>query len=131
MAKTEHNCKDAHCALHGSLSTHGRSFVGTVINSKMQRTANVEWARTRTIHKFERTATERSRVKAHNPDCLSAKKGDLVKIQECKPLSKTKTFVITEILGQNIAYLARERLLEEAKMPVKKEEKEEAVEAEQ
>lgn len=123
MTKTENKCGDAHCAVHGSLSTHGRTFTGTVINSKMQRTATVEWSRTRTIHKFERTATERSRVKAHNPDCLSAKKGDIVRIQECKPLSKTKTFVITEILGQNIAYLARERLLAEAKKPVKEEDK--------
>lgn len=121
MAKTETSCTDAHCAVHGSLSTHGRTFTGTVINSKMQRTATVEWSRTRTIHKFERTATERSRVKAHNPECLNAKKGDIVKIEECKPLSKTKTFVITEVLGQNIAYLARERLLAEAKMPVKEE----------
>ena len=125
MAKTETTCTDAHCALHGSLSTHGRTFEGTVINSKMQRTATVEWSRTRTIHKFERTATERSRVKAHNPDCINAKKGDIVTLQECKPLSKTKTFVITAVLGKNISYLARERLLEEAKMPVKKEETDE------
>lgn len=113
-------CTDAHCALHGSVKTHGRTFVGTVIESKMQRTATVEWPRTRYIHKYERTATERSRVKAHNPDCLSAKKGDLVKIQESRPLSKTKTFVILEILGQNRSFMAREELLEEAKQKTEK-----------
>jgi small subunit ribosomal protein S17 len=114
-------CTDAHCALHGSVKTHGRTFTGTVIESKMQKTATVEWPRTRYIQKYERTATTRSRVKAHNPSCLEAKKGDIVTIKECRPLSKTKTFVITEILGQNRSFMAREELFQEAKMPVKKE----------
>ena len=126
---TDNKCTDAHCSNHGSVRTHGRTFVGTVIEAKMQRTATVEWPRSRFIHKYERTATTRSRVKAHNPDCLTAKKGDLVKIQECRPLSKTKTFVIIEILGQNRSYMAREQLLQEAKMPEKVEKKESAKEA--
>ena len=126
---TDKKCTDQHCAIHGTVKTHGRTFVGTVIESKMQRTATVEWPRSRFIHKYERTATTRSRVKAHNPDCLTAKKGDLVKIQECRPLSKTKTFVIIEILGQNRSYMAREQLLQEAKMPEKKEAKESVKEA--
>ncbi len=121
MATT--NCTDAHCAKHGSVKTHGRTFVGTVIDSKMQRTATIEWPRTMFIHKYERTATLRSRIKAHNPDCISAKKGDIVRIQECRPLSKTKTFVILEVTGQNQSFMAREELLMEAKQrPVEKKE---------
>ncbi|MBI4145373.1 30S ribosomal protein S17 [Candidatus Woesearchaeota archaeon] len=113
------NCTDQHCPHHGSVKTHGRAFVGTVIEAKMQKTATIEWPRTRYLPKYERTATERSRVKAHNPGCIDAKKGDIVRIQECRPLSKTKTFTITEVLGQNRTFLAREELLEEAKMPEK------------
>lgn len=124
---TDKTCMDKQCPHHGSVRTHGRTFVGTVIEAKMQKTATVEWPRTRYIQKYERTATERSRVKAHNPSCIEAKKGDIVKIQECRPLSKTKTFVIVEVQGQNRTFMAREELLQEAKMPVKKEEvKEEA-----
>jgi len=108
-------------AREDSIRTHGRIFVGTVIEAKMQKTATVEWPRTRYIQKYERTATERSRVKAHNPDSISAKKGDIVKIQECRPLSKTKKFIIIEVLGQNRSFMAREELLQEAKMPEKKE----------
>ena len=100
-----------------SVRTHGRVFVGTVIEAKMQKTATVEWTRTRYVQKYERTATDRSRVKAHNPESINAKKGDIVRIQECRPLSKTKTFVILEILGQNRTFMAREELLQEAKMP--------------
>lgn len=114
-------CTDKQCPHHGSVRTHGRTFVGTVIEAKMQKTATVEWPRTRYLPKYERTATERSRVKAHNPGCIEAKKGDIVKIQECRPLSKTKTFVIVEVQGQNRAFMAREELLQEAKMPEKKE----------
>ena len=129
MAKTKDTtkdteCTDGHCPHHGSVKTRGRSFVGTVIESKMQKTATVEWRRTRAIPKYERTATERSRVKAHNPGCLNATKGAIVKITECRPLSKTKTFVITDVIGQDTMFLAREELLEQAKMPEKKEETE-------
>jgi hypothetical protein len=34
---------------------------------------------------------------------------------ECRPVSKTKKFVIVEKLGRDIAFLAREELLEAAK----------------
>lgn len=35
----------------------------------------------------------------HNPDCVNAKEGEVVKIMECRPLSKTKNFVIIQKLG--------------------------------
>ena len=122
MAK-ETKCTDGHCPIHGSLKTRGRSFVGTIVESRMQKTATVEWQRTRAIPKYERTATERTRVKAHNPGCISAAKGAIVRIKECRPLSKTKNFVITELLGENTMYLARKDLLEQARMPDREEEK--------
>jgi small subunit ribosomal protein S17 len=34
---------------------------------------------------------------AHNPPCINAKEGDVVKIAECRPLSKTKKFVVIEV----------------------------------
>ena len=71
---------------------------------------------------FARGNAERSRVKAHNPACINAKKGAIVRIKECRPVSKTKNFVITEVLGHDIQYLAREELLQQAKMPEKEEE---------
>ena len=37
-----------------------------------------------------------SRITAHNPPCIDAKTGDKVKIAECRPLSKTKNFVVVE-----------------------------------
>ena len=34
----------------------------------------------------------------YNPQCVDAKKGDIVKIAECRPLSKTKAFVVIEVM---------------------------------
>jgi len=41
---------------------------------------------------------KRSRVAAHNPVCINAKIGDKVRIAECRPISKTKAFVIIEVM---------------------------------
>ena len=41
---------------------------------------------------------EKTKVVAYNPECIHAREGDIVKIMECRPLSKTKSFVVIEIL---------------------------------
>lgn len=115
-------CKDKHCPIHGSLKTRGRTFVGTVTEAKMQGTAKVEWTYRHFLPKFERYETRRSSIKAHNPACIDAKKGSLVKLMECRKLSKTKSFVIIQALGQNLTFMAKEELMKEAKMPEQVEE---------
>src|SRR3989344_5457977 len=37
-----------------------------------------------------------SKIQVHIPDSIEVKEGDIVKIAECRPLSKTKHFVIIE-----------------------------------
>jgi small subunit ribosomal protein S17 len=107
-------CNDQHCVIHGKLKVRGRTFVGTVIKSKMQKTVNVEWPRKKFLPKFERYLATRSRVKAHNPSCLNVQEGDIVKIQECRPLSKTKYFVVTEKMGTDVLFREKEELKKEA-----------------
>lgn len=92
------SCNDSKCAFHGDVKVRGRLFVGNVVSSAMQKTAIVEWPRISLVRKYERYLMKRSRVKAHNPDCINAKKGDKVKIGESRKLSKTKNFVILEVL---------------------------------
>ncbi len=81
-----------------SLSTRGRTFVGVVISDKMTRTVTVQWEKRKYIPKYERYEKSRTKVKAHNPDEINAQKGDVVKIKETRPLSKTKNFIVTEII---------------------------------
>lgn len=116
----EEKCKDVHCPVHGSLSLRGRSFVATVVHARMQRSATVEWETNRLIPKYERYARIRTKIKVHNPDCIGAKKGDIVHIRECKPLSKTKHFVIVKKVGEDILFTEKEALLEESRVKTKK-----------
>ncbi|MCP3681143.1 MAG: 30S ribosomal protein S17 [bacterium] len=89
-------CEDPNCPFHGSIAIRGRSFVGTVISAKMTKTVSIEFERKYFVKKYERFEKRRSRIKAHNPDCIAAEEGDIVKIKECKPLSKTKKFIVIE-----------------------------------
>jgi small subunit ribosomal protein S17 len=85
----------------GAVKVRGRVFTGTVTSDKMQKTATVEWPRRKFNKKYERFEVRRTRVKAHNPESINAKVGDTVKIAETRPLSKTKTFVIIEVLKRH------------------------------
>ncbi len=80
----------------GSLRTHGRIFKGIVKAARMQKTITVEWNRLFYIKKYERYEKKRSKVKAHVPENIEVKEGDTVKIMECRPISKTKHFVVIE-----------------------------------
>ena len=78
---------------------HGRTFEGTVTSDKMMDTVTVEWDRRRYVPKYQRYEKRSSKVKAHNPKEINAKTGDRVRIRETRPISKTKNFVVVEILG--------------------------------
>src|SRR3989338_2409613 len=93
-------CNDINCPEHGRLKTKGATFYGSVISDKMNKTVTVQWPRKIYIPKYERYQIRLSKIKAHNPPCINAKMGDYVKIKETRPLSKTKNFVVEEILGQ-------------------------------
>ena len=123
VEKNKGKCSDRNCPFHGSLRCRGNIFVGTVISARMHRTAKIEWARQKFDKKYERYEKKRSRLMAHNPECINAKEGDVVKVSECRPLSKTKNFVITKIIGQERLFLEKEaRMAESKKIIVEKKE---------
>jgi small subunit ribosomal protein S17 len=108
-------CSDKNCPFHGNLTVRGRVFAGMVTSDKMSKTVTVSWGRRVYVPKYERYEKRRSKAKAHNPDCIDAKKGDLVRIAETKPLAKTKHFVVIEILGkQSKEQVLKEELLQES-----------------
>jgi ribosomal protein uS17 len=74
--------------------THGRTFTGIVVGDKMHRTVTVQWERRHFVPKYQRYERRYTKVKAHNPDEIDAKKGDTVTIMETRPISKTKSFVV-------------------------------------
>ncbi len=81
------------------MSIRGKTFTGKVVSAKMHKTVVVEWERRVLIPKFERYEKRKSKVKAHNPESINAKEGDLVEIKETRPLSKTKNFVVVKVVS--------------------------------
>lgn len=108
---------------NNSVSLRGRTFRGVVIADAMQKTVTVEWERRKHVPKYERYEKKRTRIKAHNPENINAKKGDLVEIQECRPMSKTKSFVIVKKVGEERLFAEREQALEASKVKKKAPEK--------
>jgi small subunit ribosomal protein S17 len=90
-------CQDRECPWHGSLAVRGKVLDGHVKASKSHNTAVVEWAYHRFIPKYQRYQRGKSTVAVHNPPCMKAREGDKVLIAECKPISKTKHFVIVKV----------------------------------
>lgn len=114
-------CEDKNCPFHGSLRVRGRQFAGVVVSAKMHSTATVEWTRLQYIPKYERYEKRKSKIKAHNPKCVGAVEGDLVNVVGCRPLSKTKNFVVIQKLGRERLFTERMEAAEEAKVTKEKE----------
>jgi len=104
-----------------SIRTRGRTFTGIVLEARMQSTATVEWPRRKYVQKYERYERKRTRIKAHNPKEIDAKKGDIVKVEECRPISKTKHFIIIEKIGHEKLFEANQEMMEAAKVKQEKE----------
>ncbi len=90
------SCDDRFCPFHGTLSVRGQILNGVVISSKMNKSAIVQREVKRFIPKYERYEKRTHNYAVHNPPCLNVQRGDLVKIMECRPLSKSKSFVVIE-----------------------------------
>ncbi|MFH0956987.1 MAG: 30S ribosomal protein S17 [Candidatus Aenigmatarchaeota archaeon] len=88
------SCEDQNCPWHGSLPVRGRIFEGNVVSAKSHLTVVVERKYPYFIPKYQSYERRKSRITAHNPTCIAAKEGDAVTVAECRPLSKTKAFVV-------------------------------------
>ncbi len=89
-------CDDLLCPFHSNLSVRGRILEGIVVRDNMQKTVIINRDYYHFIPKYLRYERRHSRTAAHNPPCIAAKNGDMVKIMECRPLSKSVSFVIVE-----------------------------------
>lgn len=92
----EKECADEKCPFHGKLSVRGQTIEGVVVSTRAQKTAIVEKQYMHYLPKYERYERRHSRIIAYNPECISAKEGEKVLIAECRPLSKTKHFVVVQ-----------------------------------
>ncbi len=86
-------CDDPNCPYHGTLRIRGRIITGKVIKADASNVL-VERGYLHYVPKYERYERRRSRIRAHKPPCMDVEVGDTVRIGECRPISKTKRFVV-------------------------------------
>jgi len=98
VKEPESKCSDVKCPFHGELKVRGRVLTGVVVSDRAKATVAVKREFLRFLEKFERYEKRATKLQAHNPICIGAKLNDVVKIAECKPLSKTKHFVVVEVM---------------------------------
>ena len=77
---------------------NGRMMVGKVVSDKMQKTIVVLVERTVRHPKYGKILRRRSKIHAHDENQV-CKIGNTVKIQECRPLSKMKSWVLVEVIS--------------------------------
>ena len=94
----DRTCNDKKCPFHGDLKLHGRTFSGIITKVDLNKSATIEFNHFHYIPKFERYEKRITRIRAHNPSCISAKVGDYATIVETRKISKTKNFVIVEVI---------------------------------
>ena len=94
---TIEDCKDKNCHIHGNLKTRGRAFEGTVIK-KFPNRITIEFERMIYSRKYERYYKSKTKLHAKLTKCMEKyfDVGDLIKIQETRPLSKIIHFVVVD-----------------------------------
>ena len=78
-----------------------RALVGTVTSDKMDKTVVVTVERTTRHPLYGKVIKVNKKYKAHNEENV-AKLGDVVRIRECRPISKDKKFFVEEIIERAI-----------------------------
>jgi small subunit ribosomal protein S17 len=71
--------------------------VGTVVSNKMDKTVVVAVENRSPHPKYGKTIVKTRRFKAHDEENV-CQEGDRVRIQETRPLSKTKRWIVSEII---------------------------------
>jgi len=86
---------------------HRKERVGEVLSNKMTKTIVVRVERRFPHPRFKKVVTQYAKFYAHD-EKAEAKVGDRVRIQECRPLSKTKRWRLVQIVerGGDVAPVA-------------------------
>lgn len=79
---------------------HKKERVGEVISNKMTKTIVVRVERRFPHPQYKKVITQYNKFYAHD-EKSEAKVGDRVRIQECRPLSKTKRWRLVEVVERN------------------------------
>ena len=90
-------CTDKHCPFHGHLSVRGKLFAGKVVSAKAKNTIVLQKESPLYFSKFKRYARSKNTIHAYKPSCIDLEEGDSVLTAECRPVSKSVSFVVVEV----------------------------------
>jgi small subunit ribosomal protein S17 len=79
-----------------------RVLIGRVVSDKMDKTVTVLIERRVKHPMYDKIIVRSRKYHAHNEN-NEAKSGDLVQIEECRPLSKTKAWTVTKLIEKAVA----------------------------
>lgn len=92
----EGSCEDPQCPFHGTLPVRGQTIDGRIAATRATNSVVVLREYLHPVPKYDRYEKRSSRYTAHKPPCMTVAPGDEVTIMECRPISKTKKFVVIE-----------------------------------
>ena len=78
-----------------------RVLTGRVTSDKMDKTVTVSVDR-RVMHPIYKKFIRRSKSYAAHDEANACKVGDAVRIEECRPISKRKTWIVVERNGEAV-----------------------------
>ena len=88
-------CEDIRCPFHGSVKVRGKILTGRVFSVSKQ-TIVIQREYLSKMKKYNRYERRRSKLHAHLPPCIDLADGDTATIAECRPISKTISFVVVQ-----------------------------------
>ncbi|MCC7303831.1 30S ribosomal protein S17 [bacterium] len=75
-------------------------LTGKVVSTKMAQTAVVVVERAYSHPLYRKTIQKHKKFKAHVSDDMKVKDGMMVDIQECRPISKDKSFKVVKVYAE-------------------------------
>lgn len=76
-----------------------KEIVGKVVSNKMEKTVVVAVENRFPHPQYEKPIVKTKKFKAHDAE-NKCQIGDIVRIRECRPLSRDKTWLVVEITGR-------------------------------
>lgn len=93
---------DKNCPFYGELAVKKELLEGTIIKKDINRSATIEWNKSRYVPKYERFEVRKYKLRVHNPTSINAEIGQKVLVARTRPISKTKNHVIIKIIDEEV-----------------------------
>ena len=105
VAPVGKECNDSSCPFHGDTRIRGKITQGVVVSKKSRNSIIIRMDYVQFVKKYQRYERRNSRLSCHLPECLRNEVdiGDTVRVGESRKISKTKAFIVLDIITKSEA----------------------------